>query len=233
MAGNPPRRAARSQSLPPLAPPIPHRRYPQWPLLPIAFRYVLPLYRLRSISACLQVGLYPFEKPHHSLLLDGSQRGFIHACRSLCCCAPASTPSTERHFCRSGHTARGIAVSCSAWHTSIAGSGVVVLYQWGFWPFPACPRTYPHIQARSKQGPFPPARFAARLHRYYGPLGLPPGSARFQPSGLMRPVFARLGCQVGSLQFRIALSQRASACDPEEVQHSFLSGMRSVAFAAT
>jgi hypothetical protein len=42
-----------------------------------------PLYRLRPISACLQVGLYPFEKLRHSLLLDGSQRVFIHARRSL------------------------------------------------------------------------------------------------------------------------------------------------------
>ena len=50
--------------------------------------------------------------------------------------------------------------------------------------------------------------------------GLPPGSARFQPSGLIRPVFARLGCQVGSLMYRVALSQRAAAWDPEEVQHS-------------
>jgi hypothetical protein len=64
---------------------------------------------------------------------------------------------------------------------------------------------------RPKQGPFPPARFATRLPRYYEPLGLPPSSARLQPSGLIRPVFARLGCQVGSLLFRIALSQRATA----------------------
>jgi len=128
-----------------------------------------------------------------------------------CCCALASTLSTGRHSCRSGHTMRETAVSCSAWHTPIAGSGVVVLYQWGFWPFPACPRTYPHIQARSKQGPFPPARFAARLRRYYEPLGLPPGSVRFQPSGLIPTVFACPGRQVGSLLFRLALSQRATA----------------------
>jgi hypothetical protein len=50
---------------------------------------------------------------------------------------------TEHHFCRSGHTIHGIVVSCSAWPTLIAGSGVVVLYLQGFWPFPACPRTYP------------------------------------------------------------------------------------------
>src|SRR5262249_46986332 len=33
--------------------------------------------------------------------------------------------------------------------------------------------------------------------RYYGPLGLPPGSARLQPSGLIRSVFARPGCRGG------------------------------------
>ena len=45
-------------------------------------------------------------------------------------------------------------------------------------------------QARSKQGPFPPACCLACLHRYYGPLGLPPGSSRFRPSGFIRSVFA-------------------------------------------
>ena len=107
----------------------------------------------------------------------------------LHCCALASTLSTERHSCRSGRTTHGSAVSYSAWHTPIACAGVVVLYQWGFWPFPACPRTY-LLAARSKQGPFPPARYLARLHRYYGPLGLPPGSSRFRPSGFIRSVFA-------------------------------------------
>ena len=72
----------------------------------------------------------------------------------------------------------------------------------------------------------------ALLSAHYGPLGLPPGSARFQPSGLIRPVFARQGCQVGSLLFHIALSQRATAFDPGEVQQSFRSGLLSVAFAA-
>ena len=34
--------------------PVPHRRDPQWPLLPICFRYVPPLHRRRTISACPQ-----------------------------------------------------------------------------------------------------------------------------------------------------------------------------------
>src|SRR5215831_9447915 len=49
---------------------------------------------------------------------------------------------TERHSCRSGRTAHGTAASYSAWHTHIACVGVVVLYPRGFWPSPACPRTY-------------------------------------------------------------------------------------------
>ena len=59
---------------------------------------------------------------------------------------------TERHFCRSGHTAHGIAVSYSAWHTPIACVGVLALYLLpGGFPFPACPRAYLHsspIKAR-------------------------------------------------------------------------------------
>ena len=33
-------------------------------------------------------------------------------------------------------------MSYSAWHTHIACVGVLVLFHWGCWPFPACPRTY-------------------------------------------------------------------------------------------
>jgi hypothetical protein len=33
-------------------------------------------------------------------------------------------------------------VSYSAWHTHIACVAVVVLFLWGCWPLPACPRTY-------------------------------------------------------------------------------------------
>lgn len=72
----------------------------------------------------------------------------------LRCCALASTLSTERHSCRSGHTARESVVPYSAWHTPIACVGVVVLYRRGCWPFPACPRTY--LRPSSiKAGPLP------------------------------------------------------------------------------
>ena len=57
-------------------------------------------------------------------------------------CALASMLATGRRSCRSGHTAHGSAASYSAWHTPIACVGVLVLYLPGFWPFPACPRTY-------------------------------------------------------------------------------------------
>jgi len=62
------------------------------------------------------------------------------------CCAPAPMLPTERHSCRSGHTPHGTVVSCSAWHTHIACVGVLVPFLWGFWPLPACPRTYLHAR---------------------------------------------------------------------------------------
>jgi len=58
------------------------------------------------------------------------------------CCAPASMLPIERHSYGSGRTTHGTAASYSAWHTHIACVGVVVLFQRGFWPSPACPRTY-------------------------------------------------------------------------------------------
>src|ERR1700684_2008890 len=60
----------------------------------------------------------------------------------LCYCAPAPTLPTERHFCKSGRTAREIAASYPTWHTPIACAGVVVLFQWGYWSLLTCPRTY-------------------------------------------------------------------------------------------
>jgi len=59
----------------------------------------------------------------------------------------------------------------------------------------------------------------ALLSAHYEPLGLPPGSVRLQPSGLIPTVFVRPDCQAGSLLFRAVLSQRATAPNPAEVQH--------------
>src|SRR5271169_4458275 len=122
--------------------------------------------------------------------------------------------STRRHSGGSGHTAHEIAAFYSAWHTHIAGVGVLALYLLlGCFPFPACPRAYLHTRSIK--------------------AGLPPGSARFLPSGFIPAVFARLGCQVGSLLFRVLLSKRATALYPGEVQQPFLSRLLSVAFAVT
>jgi hypothetical protein len=74
------------------------------------------------------------------------------------CCARASMLPTERHSCRSGRTTHGSAESYSAWHTHIACVGVVVLYQWGFWPSPACPRTY-LLTSMIKARPLPSSAF--------------------------------------------------------------------------
>ena len=75
--------------------------------------------------------------------------------------------------------------------------GVLVLFHWGFWPFPACPRTYLRTSL-IKARPFPPARCLARLPRYYRPLGLPPGSGRLQPSGFYAQSLADVYCWLRS-----------------------------------
>jgi hypothetical protein len=93
--------------------------------------------------------------------------------------SPVSTPPAGRHPARSGRTAHGNVGSRSAWHTSIAGAGVLALFLRGCWVFRPCPRAYLHAPAHSKQGPFPPAA-SHRLLRYYEPLGLPPDSQRFR-----------------------------------------------------
>jgi len=99
---------------------------------------------------------------------------------------------------------------------------------------PAFGYSAPHLSAEGTLTPMS----NMLLSTHYWPLGLPPGSVRLPPSGFIRPVFARrcycLGCQVGSLLFRIVLSQRATAWDPGEIQHSFrFSRMLSIAFAVT
>ena len=126
------------------------------------------------------------------------------------CCALASMLPTERHFCRSGRTMHGTAVSYSAWRTHIACVGVVVLFHGGCWSFLTCPRTY-LLTSSIKAGPLPSSALSCTPSSVLRTLGLPPGSARFQPSGLILAVLVRLDCPVGSLLFRIVLSQRATA----------------------
>src|SRR5215472_660633 len=66
------------------------------------------------------------------------------------------------------------------------------------------------------------------VHRASRTPSQPHALSAFRP--YMRGL-ARLGCQVGSPLFRAVLSQRATACDPEEIQHPFRSRMLSVALA--
>ena len=66
---------------------------------------------------------------------------------------PASTLPTGRHPCRSGPSARGSAVSCSAWRTSIASAAVLVLWKTGRWASRPCPRTYLHRPRDRSRGP--------------------------------------------------------------------------------
>jgi hypothetical protein len=49
--------------------------------------------------------------------------------------------------------------------------------------------------------------------------------------GIPRPEVISPATKHGIDPFRIVQSQRATACDPEEVHHPFRSGMLSVAFA--
>jgi hypothetical protein len=92
----------------------------------------------------------------------------------------ASTLPTGRHPCRSGRTARGTAAPDAAWLPATASAGVLALCPPGRWSLRSCPRAYPHANARSKQGPFPPGGCLAALPRYFDPLGLPPDAAPFR-----------------------------------------------------
>ena len=68
-------------------------------------------------------------------------------------------PPPGRHPGRSGRTAHGSVAYGSAWQPRRARAGVVVLCPLGRWDSRPCPRTYPQIRARPKQGPLAPAAF--------------------------------------------------------------------------
>src|SRR5262245_60292506 len=97
----------------------------------------------------------------------------------------------------------------------------------GAWPrgAPSLRTDRGSIKARS----LPSSALWCTPQRYYEPLGFPPSSTQLQPSDLIHAVYARRGCQVGPLLFRVALCRRAGACDPGEVQHPFRFRMLSVA----
>jgi hypothetical protein len=156
----------------------------------------------------------------------------------------ASTPAAPRlprtrlhashrtSLLRSGHTAHGNAASYSPWRTHIACVGVLVLFHWGCWPLPACPRTY-LLASTIKARPLPSSVLSCTPSQVHRASRTP---SRRQALSAFRPYMlglARRGGQVGSLLFRTVLSRRATACDPGEIQHPFRSGMLSVAFAVT
>jgi len=144
--------------------------------------------------------------------------------------ALASMLPTGRHSGRSGRTVHENAVSYSAWHTHIACVGVLVLFRWGCWPFPACPRTY-LLASTIKARPPPSSVLSCTPSPVHRASRTP---SRHRALSAFRPYMlglARRGCQVGSPLFRAVLSQRATACDPEEIQHPFRSRMLSVALA--
>ena len=58
------------------------RRYPQWPLLSVSFRYVSPLHRKRTILACLQRCFDLRQKRPLASLFDGLDRLGIHPRRA-------------------------------------------------------------------------------------------------------------------------------------------------------
>ena len=141
-AGSPPRRSARSPTSPPSASPDPAPSGS-----PMAAASHLLSVCIAASPGKDDIGLpatppesLPETSPRRIARWPGSSLRPLLLRHG--CCAPASTLPTERHFCRSGHRAHGNVVFYSAWHTHIACAGVVVLYLRGFWPFPACPRTY-------------------------------------------------------------------------------------------
>ena len=162
--------------------PVPHRRYPQRPLPPVCFGYVSP-----PSPAAGDIGL-PSGRP------VVPSRNCATPCSSIIaawlgrrrplpyCCALASMLSSRtslrqirsysawkrRVLLRLAHT------HSLRWSSRTLSTGVVGVSGHAL--------ALTSAPARPKQGPFPPARCLARLHRYYEPLGLPPGTAPFPPS---------------------------------------------------
>ena len=116
-------------------------------------------------------------------------------------------PPPGRHPARSGRTAHGSAACGSAWQPRIARAGVVVLCPPGRWDSRPCPRTYPQIRARPKQGPLAPAAFTT----FIATMG-PSDSLSTRQDFTFRlypPPSPNVGRRGGSPQFRIRLSLRA------------------------
>src|SRR5579863_4678710 len=142
MVGNPPQRSAPSQSSLPSAPPDPA---PSGSPMAAASHLLSECTAASPGKDDIGLSATPLEFPPETplaLVVRWPESSPHPPPLRRRCCALASMLPTERHSCRSGRTTHGNAASYSAWHTHIACAGVVVLYRWGFWPFPACPRTY-------------------------------------------------------------------------------------------
>ena len=205
LPGSPPRRSARLRSSPPSAPldPAPS-------VSPTAVASHLLSVCPDASPVKVDIGLHPAplgypSKTFPRLVVRSPvsvypSRAAI-AAHSLPCFPPNVTSVDPVVPCM---------VSYSAWRTHIACVGVVVLFHGGCWSFLTCPRTY-LLTSSIKAGPLPSSALSCTPSSVLRTLGLPPGSARFQPSGLILAVLVRLDCPVGSLLFRIVLSQRATA----------------------
>jgi hypothetical protein len=94
-----------------------------------------------------------------------------------------------------------------AWQPQTACTGVVGLYPPGCWASRPCPRPYPLMQARPKQGLLAPAVFTAFIATTSPSDSL--SARRDFALGLYATPSPDVGCRVGSPQFPIRLSQRA------------------------
>jgi len=126
------------------------------------------------------------------------------------CCALASMLPTGCHSGRSGRTAHENAVSYSAWHTHIAGVGVLVLFHWGCWPFPACPRTY-LLASTIKARPLPssvlsctPSQVSGRRRRAV--RRWPPSAAQTAHAVFLHAAFTKARLLVGDAKKESAKS---------------------------
>src|ERR1700722_2105564 len=185
--GNPLQRSARLSASSPSA-----------PLGPVPSGYLMAAARHRSLG-CIAVAPGSGDTHPPAVWLE-SRRAMLRRRSRLSpqCSAHRSPPPrgslvpvsmlpAGRHPCRSGHIRHGNVGSDSAWHISTAYAAVLVLSLRGCWALRPCPRTYLHPSARPKQGPFPPM-CSPPPHRYYDPLGLPPGTRDFRALRLYPPL---------------------------------------------
>ena len=109
--------------------------------------------------------------------------------------------SRRTSLCRSGRTARGNAVSCSAWRSRKVCAEVLALCLWGCWASRPCPRAYPQRKRDRSRVPSL-QRFLAAFTGTTNPSDSLPAPRDFSPALYARSL-PDVGCRVGSLLFRI------------------------------